>query len=202
MIDFVATFIIFFAVIDPIGTVPVFIAVTSRFDEAARNKIALISTLVAAAILLFFVVAGELILIAMSIPLPAFQIAGGIVLFLFALTMIFGESKPEEEVKLAHDHHEKAVFPLAVPSIASPGAMLAAVMLTENSRYSIWEQAQTVAMMFAVLAVACLLMLVAGQVHRLIGTSGASVVSRVMGLILASVATSHTLAGVKLYFGI
>ena len=201
MIDFVATFIIFFAVVDPIGTVPVFIAVTAHFDKAGRNKIALISTLVAAAVLLFFVVAGELILIAMSIPLPAFQVAGGIVLFLFALTMIFGESKPDEEVKLVHDHHETAVFPLAVPSIASPGAMLAAVLLTENNRYSIWEQAQTVSMMLAVLVVTYLLMLVAGHVNRLIGTSGASVVSRVMGLILASVATSNTLAGIRLYFG-
>lgn len=202
MIDFVATFIIFFAVVDPIGTIPVFIAVTSHFDNAARHKIALISTLVAALVLLFFVVAGELILIAMSIPLPAFQIAGGIVLFLFALTMIFGESKPDEEVKLAQDHHETAVFPLAVPSIASPGAMLAAVLLTETNRYSVWEQAQTVAMMLAVLVVTYFLMLGAGQVNRLIGSSGASVVSRVMGLILASVATANTLAGIKLYFGL
>ncbi len=133
MIDFVATFIIFFAVIDPIGTVPVFIAVTSHFDKSERNKIALIATLVAAMILIFFVVAGELILTAMSIPLSAFQVAGGIVLFLFALTMIFGESKPDEEIKLAHNHQETAVFPLAIPSIASPGAMLAAVLLTENN---------------------------------------------------------------------
>ena len=71
MIDFVATFIVFFAVIDPIGTIPVFIAVTSRFDKSSKNKIALISTLVAAAILVFFVIAGEIILIAMSIPLAA-----------------------------------------------------------------------------------------------------------------------------------
>lgn len=202
MIDFLATFIIFFAVVDPIGTVPVFIAVTSNFDKAAKNKIALISTLVAAAILLFFVIAGEFILIAMSIPLSAFQIAGGIVLFLFALTMIFGESKPDEEMKLAHSHHETAVFPLAVPSIASPGAMLAAVLMTENNRYSIWEQAQTAAMMLTVLVVAYLLMLLAGQINRLIGTSGASVVSRIMGLILASVATSNTLAGIRVYFGL
>ena len=202
MIDLLATFIVFFAVIDPIGTVPVFIAVTSHFDADAKNKIALIATLVAAAILLFFVVAGEIILTAMSIPLPAFQIAGGIVLFLFALTMIFGESKPDEEVKLAHNHHDTAIFPLAVPSIASPGAMLAAVLMTENQRYSLWEQAQTAAMMLAVLLVAYLLMLLSGQINRLIGSSGASVVSRVMGLILASVATSNTLAGIKLYFGL
>lgn len=202
MIDFIATFIIFFAVIDPIGTVPVFIAVTSKFDAQARNKIALISTLVAAAILLFFVVAGEFILIAMSIPLPAFQVAGGIVLFLFALTMIFGESKPEEEIKLADGHRETAVFPLAVPSIAGPGAMLAAVLMTEKHRYSYWEQAQTAAMMMAVLFVVYLLMLMAGQINRIIGASGASVISRVMGLILASVATSNTLSGLKLYFSL
>ena len=202
MIDFVATFIVFFAVVDPIGTIPVFIAVTSHFDDDARNRVALIATIVAAVILMFFVVAGELILIAMSIPLPAFQIAGGIVLFLFALTMIFGESKPDEEVRLAHDHHETAIFPLAVPSIASPGAMLAAVLLTENNRFSLWEQLQTVSMILAVLLVTYLLMLLSGQINRLIGSSGASVISRVMGLILASVATSNTLAGVKLYFGL
>jgi len=77
--------------------------------------------------------AGEVILTAISIPLPAFQITGGIVLFLFALTMIFGESKPEEEVKLVRSARDTAVFPLAVPSIAGPGAMLAAVMQTENA---------------------------------------------------------------------
>ncbi|MGX5172465.1 MarC family protein [Aliikangiella sp. IMCC44653] len=202
MIDFVATFIVFFAVVDPIGTVPVFLAVTSHFDDKAKNRIALIASLAAAMVLIFFVVAGEFILIAMSIPLPAFQIAGGIILFLFALTMIFGESKPDEEVKLAHSHHDTAIFPLAVPSIASPGAMLAAVLLTENNRFSVWEQAQTVLMMLAVLLVTYILMLLAGKINRLIGSSGASVVSRVMGLILASVATANTLAGIKLYFGL
>lgn len=202
MIDFIATFIVFFAVIDPIGTVPVFIAVTSHFDSAAKNKIALTAILVAALVLLFFVLAGEFILIAMSIPLPAFQIAGGIVLFLFALTMIFGESKPDEEVKLAHSHHETAVFPLAIPSIAGPGAMLAAVLLTEKNRFSFWEQVQTASMMLAVLLVTYLLMLLSGHVNRLIGSSGASVISRVMGLILASIATSNTLSGFTLYFGL
>jgi multiple antibiotic resistance protein len=200
MIDFLATFIIFFAVIDPIGTVPVFIAVTSHFDEKARNNIALIAILVAAVILMFFVLAGEFILTAMSIPLPAFQVAGGIVLFLFALTMIFGESKPDEEVKLAHNHHDTAVFPLAVPSIAGPGAMLAAVLMTEKHRFSFWEQAQTASMILAVLFIVYLLMIMSGPINKLIGTSGASVVSRVMGLILASVATSNTLSGIKLYF--
>ncbi|MBT5890746.1 MAG: MarC family protein, partial [Chromatiales bacterium] len=200
MIDYVSTFIFFFAVIDPIGSVPVFLAVTGQFNEKARRRIALKATLVAALVLLFFVVAGEVILTAMAIPLSAFQIAGGIVLFLFALSMIFGESKPDEEIKLATSGSETAVFPLAIPSIASPGAMLGAVLMTENGRYSLIEQAQTGGTILTVLVIVFVLLLSANWIHRLIGSSGASIVSRVMGLILASVATANVLAGINDYF--
>lgn len=199
MIDFAATFVYFFAVIDPIGTVPVFIAVTRKHEEH-RRRIALTATAVAAMILVFFVVIGEILLTAMGIGLPSFQVAGGIVLFLFALTMIFGSSKPEDELQLAKRAEDRAVFPLAVPSIASPGAMLAAVLLTENARFSLVEQAATTVTMLAVLLVTLALMLLASRVHRIIGDTGASVISRVMGLILASVATASALAGLKAYF--
>jgi multiple antibiotic resistance protein len=202
VIDFAATFVFSFAVIDPIGTVPVFIAVTRKQDGRTKRRVALIATLVSAAILVFFVAAGELILAAMDIPLSAFQVAGGIVLFLFALSMIFGESKPEHELKLVKSGTETAIFPLAVPSIASPGAMLAAVLLTENARYSIWQQTQITATMLAVLLLVYLLMLAASWIHRFIGDSGASVISRVMGLILAAVATANALAGIKAYFAL
>ena len=200
MIDYVSIFIFFFAVVDPIGTVPVFIAATSPHDEKEKRKIAILATLAAAGILVFFVVAGELILTAMDIPLSAFQVAGGIILFLFALTMIFGESKPEEEVKLITNVNETAIFPLAIPSIASPGAMLAAVLLTENAKYTFVEQAQVTAILLAVLVVVLVLMLAASWIHRFIGNSGASIISRVMGLILASVAVANTLEGLKIYF--
>lgn len=202
MSDYVATFIFFFAVIDPIGTVPVFIAVTSQYGPKQKKSIAFKATLVSALILVFFVIAGEVILTAMDIPLPAFQVAGGIVLFLFAMTMIFGESKPEQELKLATSGNDTAIFPLAVPSIAGPGAMLAAVLLTENNRFNIGEQALTTVIMLSVLLVVLVLMLAASRVQRLIGDSGASVVSRVMGLILASVAVTNVLAGIKDYFGL
>lgn len=200
MIDFVAVFIAFFAVIDPIGTVPIFIAVTRGLEMRAQRRIALIATLVSAAILTFFVVAGEWILSAMNVPLAAFQISGGIVLFLFALSMIFGESKPDEELRLVKNHTETAIFPLAVPSIAGPGAMLAAVLLTENAQYTAIQQLQTILMMMAVLTITLLLMLAASTVHRVIGRAGASVISRVMGLILASVAAANTLGGLERYF--
>ncbi|MEC9406112.1 MAG: MarC family protein [Abyssibacter sp.] len=201
MIDLVATFIYFFAVIDPIGSVPVFIAVTPGYDSRGKRRIAFMAVGIAALILIFFVLVGELILTAMQIPLPAFQIAGGIVLFLFALSMIFGESKPEEETRLAADHTETAIFPLAVPSIAGPGAMLAAVLMTENARFGLWEQAQTVGVMLAVLLVVLVLMLAASGIHKVIGDAGASVISRVMGMVLAAVATTTTLEGLKGYFG-
>ena len=114
--------------------------------------------------------------------------------------MIFGESKPEEELKLTSSSTQTAIFPLAVPSIASPGAMLAAVLLTENRQFSLIEQTQTAVIMLSVLLVTLLLMLIAGWVHRFIGQSGASIISRVMGLILASVAVTNVLVGIKEFF--
>ena len=200
MIDYVATFIFLFAVIDPIGTVPVFMAVTSHFDHKEKRKVALKATGYSAVILLFFLVAGEFILTSIEIPLSAFQIAGGIVLFLFALSMIFGESKPDIERKISAKQNEAAIFPIATPSIASPGAMLGIVLLTENSSYSVWEQTQTALIMLLVLLITMLLMLVASQIHRVIGNAGASLISRVMGMILASVAVANVLAGIKQYF--
>jgi multiple antibiotic resistance protein len=201
MIDYLAVFITFFAVIDPVGTVPVFIAVTDKYEQKIKRRVALRATIVSAGVLLFFIVAGEILLTALSIPLPAFQISGGIVLFLFALNMIFGESKPEEEIKLlAQSHKETAIFPLAVPSIASPGAMLAAVLLTKNTVFSVWEQTQTALVMLSVLLLAYVLMLLSGFIVRFIGSSGASVISRVMGLILSSVATTNILNGFSEYY--
>lgn len=202
MVDLFAKFIVFFAIIDPIGTVPVFIAVTRGYDAIERRKIAIRATVVSAVILVGFVILGELALRAMSIPLSAFQIAGGIVLFLFALTMIFGESKPEEEVRMLKKSEETAIFPLAVPSIAGPGAMLAAVLQTEKHRFNLLEQAISTGVMLFVLLIVLILMLAASYIYRILGDGGASVISRVMGLILTAVAVTNVLTGIKAYFGI
>ena len=156
--------------------------------------------LVSALILLFFIAVGELILDAINIPLAAFQIAGGLVLLLFSLSMIFGESKPESEIKTIKNTTEIAVFPMAIPSIASPGAMLAVVLLTKNAEFSIWEQIQSSLMLLAVLGVVLLLLLLATKVHRIIGDAGASIISRVMGLILSAVAIDNIIEGIKVSF--
>lgn len=200
MHDLVEKFVFFFAVIDPVGSVPVFLAVTSRYEPAQKKKIARVSVSIAAAILVAFVIVGELLLDAMGVPLSAFQIAGGIVLFLFALTMIFGEGKPEEEMRIARSGEETAVFPMAVPSIASPGAMLAAVVLTDNHRFSPADQVLTTLVMLAVLVITFVLLRCAQGIHAVIGNAGAGIVSRVMGLILTAVATTSVLEGVTEYF--
>ena len=201
MAELIGIFIFFFAVIDPIGTVPVFIAVTSHYSEKTKRKIAITATLVSALVLIFFAVAGEVILTLIEIPLPAFQISGGIVLFLFAMSMIFSLSKPEQEIEMAEkSHQETAIFPLAVPSIAGPGPMLAAVLLTDDSRYNFMQQFQTILIMLSVLVIVMILMLAAARIHRIIGSGGASVISKVMGMILASVAAESVLDGIKDYF--
>ncbi len=198
--DAFGKFVLLWAVIDPVGTIPVFISATSNRTPAERWRIALIASIAAAGILLFFIAVGEPILLAMGVPLTAFQIAGGIVLFLFALTMIFGESKPEEETKMLSSVQETAIFPLATPSIASPGAMMAVVLLTENQTHTLADQLSTAVMMLVVVVITFGLMVMAGTISRIIGQGGASLVSRVMGLILASVAATNVLEGAKQYF--
>ncbi|MGF1735378.1 MarC family protein [Photobacterium satsumensis] len=195
-------FVLLWAVIDPIGTVPVFLSRTSYLNKKQKRIVALEAVAISAMILSFFLFAGGALLKAMQIPLPAFQAAGGLVLLIFALSMIFGESKPEKEEKLCEEDKKRicrtqlselAVYPLAVPSIASPGAMMAVVLLTDQ--VAMTGKLITAGLMFLVLACAFVLMLAANVIDRFIGKVGAAIISRVMGLILASVATANLLEG-------
>ena len=192
--------VVLWAVIDPIGSVPVYLTKTIGLPLEDRRKIALKAVLISAGILLFFLVAGQALLEAMQIPLTAFQIAGGLVLLLFALTMIFGEGKPEQEMKMTASLSELAVYPLAVPSIASPGAMMAIVLLTDNHRFSFDDQLITALIMLSILFITYLLFVIANRIQRVIGNTGAAVISRVMGLILAAVAVNNMLVGIRDFF--
>ena len=202
MNELIATFIFLFAVIDPIGTVPVFIAVTNGYNERDKKRIAFKAVIISTLILLFFLVVGELLLDAINIPLSAFQIAGGIVLFLFALSMIFGDSKPESEIKTIKSTMETAIFPLSIPSIASPGSMLAVVLLTKNSEFSLWEQFLSSLLLITVLLIVLIFLLLASKIQIIIGAGGASIISRVMGLILSSVAIANIIEGIKISFNL
>lgn len=201
----ITQFVVLWAVIDPVGTVPVYLSQTRGLSSKQKRLVALKAVAIATGVLLFFLVMGQILLEAMQIPLPAFQAAGGLVLLLFALSMIFGEGKPAQEAKMGEelgrsDLANLAVYPLAIPSIASPGAMMAIVLLTDNHRNSIIDQSLTAGVMVLVLLSTLALLLGATGIHKLIGNVGAAIISRVMGLILAAVAVNNLLMGIRDFY--
>ena len=191
-----AEFVTLWVVIDPLGTLPVFLAVTSGVEEHTRRRAAVLAVLISFAVLVFFVFAGHWLLRSMDVSIYSFQIAGGIVLFLFALTMIHGNVHPEIH-PLSERPIDLAIYPLAIPSIASPGAMLAAVVLTDDAGPDLFGRMATVATFALVLLLTLLILLAAGPISRVIGRGGSSVISRVMGMILAALAVDLVLTAVS-----
>jgi len=191
-------FVTLFVVVDPIGSLPVFYYATADVPRRLHAAFALRAVLIATIVLMLFLVGGQVLLDALGLRFGSFQIAGGLVLFLFAMSMIFGEAKAEAEITEAEKGDlSGAVFPLAMPSIASPGAMLAIVVLTDNNETSVPEQAMTAAMLLAVMAITLVLLLLAGRLRGVLGATGANVISRVMGIVLATIAADAVLGGLE-----
>lgn len=188
------------AVIDPLGSIPVYLEATKQFNKEHKKRIAIRASALAFCILLFFIVVGQLILEGMEISLAAFQISGGIILFLFALTMVFGGGKPDSEKNLITDYKHVTVFPVAIPSIASPGAIMAVVLLTDNNQFSVQDQAITTFLVALVITITCALLLAANKLMKQVGEYGITVISKVMGLILAAYAAQSILSGIKDFF--
>lgn len=179
-------FVTLWVTVDPIGTVPLYLSVTKEMTAVARKRAAMRATLIAFGLLAGFLYFGQYLLEAMRIDMLSFQIAGGIVLFLFALTMIFEKSSGSDVP--TGDGHDVAIFPLAMPSIATPGALLSVVVLTDNNTHSFFQETLTCAVMAFILVTTLALMLLGNWIIGLIGRSGASVLSRVMGMLLAAAA--------------
>jgi len=177
--------------IDPIANVAIFAGLTASLTRTERHRTALRASLYATIILVVAVVAGQIILDAIGIHMHSLKVAGGIILFLFALKMIFGglDSKPG----LPEAGRDLAVFPLAVPSLAGPGAIMAVIVLTDDDVYSVPEQIQTGLVMLVVLLVTYICLRFSDVILRVIGQQGAAVLVRVMGIILASLAVEIVL---------
>ncbi len=194
-------FMMLWSTIDPVGTLALFTGLTARLSRTQRRKTALKATLYAFLILLAALILGQVILKAMSIQLISLQLAGGVILFLFGLQMIF--TNPEESSGEREPGHDLAVFPLAIPSIASPGAIMAVIVLSDNRIYSLPEQTMTAAALLLVLLITCGFMLMADRIFRVIGHNGSAIIIRVMGMILAalSVELVMTAIGVQRWMG-
>ncbi|MEC8010113.1 MAG: MarC family protein [Pseudomonadota bacterium] len=180
---FIQDALILWATIDPIGTMAVFVSVTAGLSQQERQRAAVRTVFYAGMVLIGSIIIGQILLTAMGIRLISLQLGGGIILFLFGLQMIFGASQQ----KLKEDpDHDVAVFPLAIPGTATPGAILAVILLTDNHIYSIPTQIGTAVITLSILGITWLLLCFSEKILQIIGHAGASILTKVMGMILAA----------------
>jgi multiple antibiotic resistance protein len=188
-------------VVDPVGLVPAFLGVTEGLSASLRRKVALRSCLIAAAILLGASLVGDWLLRQLGITLSAFRIAGGLLLFVVASEMVLG-LRVERDAKNAEDaldEHARdiAAFPLAIPLMAGPGAITAAILLAGQAAYRPQWLVALLAVIVVVM-VACLLSFWAAErIGKLLGVTGNVVLSRLLGVILAALAVQYVIDGVR-----
>jgi multiple antibiotic resistance protein len=181
----IKNFLILWTTIDPPGTLALFVGMTSGMLAQDRKQIAKRAVTYAGIVLVVTMLVGQLILAGMGIRLISLQVAGGIVLFLFSLQMIFGSfgghrmNRPEEG-------HDIAVFPLAIPAIATPGAIMACILLTDSNVYNYAELGVTLVILIFVLALTYYMLRVSDTILKYIGKNGALIVVKVMGMLLAA----------------
>ncbi len=213
--EIVATsFATLFVVIDPIGLVPLFLALTPQSDKAERRRIAWRAMLASLVVLVIFALFGDAVLSFLGIGLPAFRIAGGILLFVLALEMLFEKRTARRERNVAEaqaehaadtqgpsgaseDDEDISVFPLAVPLIAGPGAITSILLLMSHHQGDYAAQALVVAVMVAVLALTLVFFLAAGWFGHHLGPTLIRALTRVLGVILAALAMQFILTGLQ-----
>ncbi|MDE2234321.1 MAG: MarC family protein [Gammaproteobacteria bacterium] len=195
-------FIVLFVVVDPIGVTPMFGALTSGSSLVHRRRMAIKGTALAALILLLFAFIGDWLLKALGITIPAFKIAGGVLLFLIAIDMVFarqsgGRSATTREEAEARYKEDISVFPLAFPLIAGPGALATILLMVSEARGQPLVFAGMLTVLLLVLAVTLACLLLAARLMKLLGETGANVVGRLLGVILAALAVQFVIDGVR-----
>ncbi len=206
MLDFfINTFVVLFVVIDPIGVAPMFIALTHGETEEYKRKMAVKGTAIATVILILFVWAGNNLLHALGISLAAFRIAGGALLFLLAIDMLFARhsglrSTTLRERQEAEHRNDISVFPLAIPLIAGPGALTTVLLMLANGREQPFITAIVLGVLVLVLLITLVTLLFAVHIMRFIGDTGANVISRVLGIVLTALAVQFVLDGISTQF--
>jgi multiple antibiotic resistance protein len=206
MIDlFVSAFITFFVVIDPPGCAPIYASLTKGANAAQRRSMAIRATVVAAGILFVFALFGEKLLGALHIELNSFRIAGGIMLFLIAIDMVFEKrtERREERAQKIIDTPEiedVSIFPMAMPMIAGPGS-IASVMLLMSQNEGIEKAGIILSALGAVLLLTLLALLAAGPIMRVLGAQAEAVITRLLGVLLAALAAQFVIDGLRVSFG-
>ncbi|WP_420332370.1 MarC family protein [Roseibium sp.] len=205
MLDyFINAFAMLFVTIDPVGLAPMFLAVTAGMSASDRRKVAIRATATAAGILLIFYASGQTVLIVLGISVSAFRVAGGILLFLIAIEMVFGkrqERKAEtaEKAVESQGHHgtvnEVAIFPLAIPLISGPATISAIILLSSQAPDTVAYAG--LGGVIAVILLSCLgAFLLADRLERLLGETAQLVITRLLGVLLAALSVQFVADGV------
>jgi multiple antibiotic resistance protein len=197
----VAALVTLLVVVDPVGLAPIFLGVTQGMSAAARLRVALWASLIAAAVLAGFALVGSWLLAQLGIGLPAFRIAGGLLMFAIAFEMIYGQRSDRQSrtAEQAHEEHAShvAAFPLAIPLLAGPGAITATLLLSGQAE---GRPARLAALLviIAIVAGSCFVAFCfAARIGRLLGITGNLVLSRLLGIVLAALAVQFVIDGVQ-----
>jgi multiple antibiotic resistance protein len=201
---FVSAFVTFLVVIDPPGCAPIFASLTRAAAPAPRRKLAIRAVAIAAGILVFFGLLGEDLLDSLGISLAAFRIAGGIMLFMIALEMVFEKRTQRREARAQEvdanpEHDDITVFPMAIPMISGPGS-IASVMLLMAKSDGLDESLVVLAALAAILVLTLLALLAAGPLMRLLGHRMEAMLTRLLGVILAALAVQFVIDGISSSF--
>lgn len=195
----ITSFVTLFVIVDPIGLTPVFIALTQGMPSARRRSIALRATITAAVLLAVFAAFGEAVLGFIGISMPAFRVAGGALLFLTALDMLFERrNKRREHRSEENDFDDPSVFPLAIPLMAGPGSIATVILLT-GQQPGFTGFAMVMGVVIAVLAILLVMCLFSGLFERLLGKTGITVVTRLLGMLLAALSVQFVLDGLRAF---
>ncbi|MBT9383838.1 MarC family protein [Pseudooceanicola sp. CBS1P-1] len=195
----VTAFATLFVIIDPIGLTPLFAALTQGRTAAERRAIGLRACAIALAVLALFALFGEHVLGFIGISMPAFRIAGGLLLFLTALEMLFEKRTKRREDQSEHvEAPDPSVFPLAIPLISGPGA-IASVILLSGQHPGLSGVLVVLAVVIAVLCVVWLLFQTTGLLEHALGKTGINVITRLMGMLLAALSVQFVLDGLKAF---
>lgn len=194
----ITAFVTLFVVIDPMGLAPMFVALTQGMDKGARRAIAIRSCVTAAVILTVFAAFGEAVLGFVGISMPAFRVAGGILLFLTALDMLFERRTKRREDQAGDDANDPSVFPLAIPLIAGPGSIATVILL--SGQHPGWDGlALVVGVMISVITVVLAMFLASGLLERALGKTGINVATRLLGMLLAALSVQFVLDGLRAF---
>lgn len=201
---FISTFVTLFVVIDPPGCAPIYASMTTDANAQQRRTMAVRAVAVAGGILLVFALFGEAILSALHIELNSFRIAGGIMLFLIALDMVFEKRTERREQRAqmvidAPEIEDVSIFPMAMPMIAGPGS-IASVMLLVSQNTGLDRALTILGALLAVLLLTLLALLTAGPLMRLLGTNAEAVITRLLGVLLAALAAQFVIDGLRASF--